>query len=145
VIRRAARASRFGAATVAAVYRLLLVEHALSAATLSQVCASLGIRLDLDSGDMASTEAPVLPRSMAIPLQARLAVAARWPAGDTCLRRCLLVGHRLRALRPVLRIGVRREGGGRFRAHSWLELDGRTLDASAADFAVLCGLATTVR
>lgn len=144
MIRRAVRAARFGAAAAAAFYRLLLVERALHRTTLPEVCASLGIRLDLDSGAMTSTGAPVLPRSMAIPLRACLAVVARWPAGDTCLRRCLLLGHRLRPLRPVLRIGVRRDLSGRFRAHSWLELDGCTLDVSATEFAALCGL-TAVR
>ncbi len=144
MIRRAVHAARFGIAVAAAFYRLLRLERALHRMTLPQVCASLGIRLDLDSGAMTSTQAPILPRSTAIPVRARLAVAARWPAGDTCLRRCLLVGHALRVLRPVLRIGVRRDRSGRFRAHSWLEVEGRTLDASAADFAVLCGL-TAVR
>lgn len=101
------------------------------------VCRRLGITLDLESADPPSTTPAVLPRRMRTPIHAcRLAVHF-WPAGDTCLRRCLLVGHRLRALHPVLRIGVRRMPNGDFSAHSWLEIDGHTLDAGAADYQTL--------
>ncbi|MGH3933153.1 MAG: lasso peptide biosynthesis protein, partial [Pseudonocardiaceae bacterium] len=54
-----------------------------------------------------------------------------------CLRQCLLIGHRLRRLGPVLRIGVKRDANGVFCAHSWLEVEGSTLDPTAAEFAVL--------
>lgn len=58
---------------------------------------------------------------------------AAWPFGDTCLRRCLVAGHRMRGLSPVLVLGVTRRGG-RLAAHSWLEIDGRVLDPRARDY-----------
>ncbi len=140
MIRRLVRAVWLVGETLAAVCRLAVAEWGLRRTTLPDVCAALGVRLDLDSAAMPATEPAVLPHWSAVPLRACLGVAERWPAGDTCLRRCLVVGHRLRALDPVLRIGVRRDPAGGFHAHSWLELSGRTLDAGAADFATLGGL-----
>ncbi len=70
-------------------------------------------------------------------MRAACLVVSHWPAGDTCLRRCLLIGHRLHRLEPVLRIGVRRDAAGRFSAHSWLEIDGATLDPAASAYAAL--------
>ena len=66
-----------------------------------------------------------------------LLATSRWRAGDTCLRRCLLLGQRLRRLDPVLRIGVRRDEPGAFQAHSWLKISGRSLDIGSADFETL--------
>jgi hypothetical protein len=59
----------------------------------------------------------------------------RWPFGDTCLRRCLVLGQRLRHLDPVLRIGVAVGGDGSWSAHSWLEIGGRSLDVEAEKYA----------
>jgi hypothetical protein len=52
--------------------------------------------------------------------------AGRGPVRATCLRRSLLVGWLLRrdGIETVLRIGVNRDDG-RFRAHAWIEHDGR--------------------
>ncbi|MCT2585754.1 lasso peptide biosynthesis B2 protein [Actinophytocola sp. S1-96] len=103
---------------------------------LPTVCARLGIVPDLDSGDPPATGPAVLPGRARTAIRACSAATRRWRHGDTCLRRCLLVGNRLRHLSPVLRIGVRRDGDG-ILAHSWLEVDGRTLDPTAVDFAPL--------
>lgn len=105
------------------------------------------MRVDLDAAappaDSAGSLSPwTLPRWTRPRVQAALLVAERWPAGDTCLRRCLLVGHRLRRLDPVLRIGVRRDETGVFQAHSWLEIAGRSLDAGSDGFATLGRLRT---
>ncbi len=115
---------------------LVLVELSLRGG-LPRTCQRLGIELDLSSAAPPSTSPAVLPRRTRTPVLACCLAVRHWPAGDTCLRRCLLIGHRLRALGPVLRIGVRRLPNGEFSAHSWLEIDGHTLDAAAADYQTL--------
>ncbi|PRX45625.1 transglutaminase superfamily protein [Prauserella shujinwangii] len=120
-----------------AVAVLAAIEAGLRVTDLPTVCRLLRVRLDLESARPPAVERAVLPRRMRPAVLACGAVVTRWPAGDTCLRRCLLLGHRLRALRPVLRIGVRRVDGGEFSAHSWLEIGGRTLDPAATGYAAL--------
>lgn len=117
--------------------RLTLIEAMLRRSTLPATCTRLGLRLDLRSASVPASEPVVLPRWAMVPVRACVGVATRWPAGDTCLRRCLLIGHRLSRLDPVLRIGVRRDETGTFVAHSWLEFDGRTLDPGISGFATL--------
>lgn len=65
-------------------------------------------------------------------------VLRRWPFGDTCLRRCLVAGRRLRGVSPELVLGVMRKDGV-ILAHSWLEVGGHPLDPSAAEYAQLSG------
>jgi hypothetical protein len=122
---------------VVAVVMLLAIEVSLRRTTLPATCRRLGLRFDLDGAAPVHGAVPVLPR-WALP-RARAAglAAGHWPGGDTCLRRCLLLGHRLRRLDPVLRIGVRRDNAGAFEAHSWLEIGGQPLDHNAAGFAAL--------
>jgi hypothetical protein len=108
------------------------VEVGLRVATLPTVAARLGVRLELDAVDQAHRTA-VLPRWTAPTLRATDRVMRHWPWGDTCLRRSLVLGHRLRRLSPVLRLGVR-SGDERPEAHAWLELSGGTLDPDAATF-----------
>jgi hypothetical protein len=91
--------------------------------------------LDLKSARPA-TELAVLPLTTRPTMRVARCLVAVWPGGN-CLRRCLLLGNRLRKLDPVLRIGVRRDEHDQFAAHSWLEIDGRTLDPSASAFHVL--------
>lgn len=119
-----------------AVSLLLVIEASLRLTTLPVTCRRLRVRLDLD-GVAPPRGGPSLPRWALPRVRAARIVSARWPAGDTCLRRCLLLGNRLRDLEPVLRIGVRRHGSGAFGAHSWLEIGGLALDIGAADFAAL--------
>jgi hypothetical protein len=104
--------------------------------TLERLCAKLGIRLDLQSPDGAGGEPAVLPTPALHAVEAVDAVMRRWRGRDTCLRRCLVLGQRLRRLRPVLRIGARRDGAALV-AHAWLEIDGRSLDADSGNYAVL--------
>lgn len=139
-MRRVARRLRFGREVLVAVGLLVLIEVSLRGTTLPATCRWLRLRVDLDGVTPPAGHAPVLPRWARTRVEAALLTAAYWPAGDTCLRRCLLLGHRLRRLRPVLRIGVRRDGTGAFRAHSWLEIEGRSLDDVSGDFAVLSRL-----
>ncbi len=117
-----------------ALTAMVVIEVRLRTGDLPTTCGRLGVRLDLASGEPAG-EPAVLPRWSRPAVRVSHAVVAVWPGGS-CLRRCLLVGHRLRTLDPVLRIGVRRDGA-RFAAHSWLEIDGKSLDPTATDFPVL--------
>ncbi len=116
---------------------IAVIEVMLRTGELPATCRRLGIACDLESAAPAATERAVLPRNTRPAVLAACVVAARWPAGDTCLRRCLLIGHRLRRLGPVLRIGVRRDATGEFAAHSWLEIAGRTLDTESANYTPL--------
>lgn len=115
---------------------LLGVEVGLRTTRLPTLCRALGISLDLDSG-RSTPGVFVLPRSLERRVGSVLRATRWWPLGDTCLRRCLLLGRVLRADDPVLRIGVRRDEQGTFAAHSWLELDGRSLDPMTEDFALM--------
>lgn len=66
--------------------------------------------------------------------RAVLRVSERWPLGDTCLRRCLVLGTMLRRTGPVLVLGVRRDDTGAVVAHSWLEIHGRAIDPMAEHY-----------
>lgn len=136
-MRRVARRLLVGWEAVRALLVLAFIELGLRTGELPALCRRLGVSLDLDSGEPPMTTPVVLPRRSRHAVRGASLAVSRWPAGDTCLRRCLLLGHRLRALEPVLRIGVRRGSDGAFAAHSWLELSGATLDPTAVGFAVL--------
>ena len=127
---------RFLAEVALAFLWLARIELLLRRRDLPAVCRRLGIAVDLESAAPPASEPAILPGRARTALRACTAATRRWPAGDTCLRHCLVVGHRLRRLSPVLRIGVRRDERG-FLAHSWLEVDGRTLDPTSVGFATL--------
>lgn len=61
-------------------------------------------------------------------------ILRRWPFGDTCLRRALILGFLLRRLDPILQIGVRRDDAGDIAAHAWLVVAGTTHDPMAAQY-----------
>lgn len=128
---------RVGLEILRALGPMVLIEWNLRTADLPSTCRRLGLACDVESDTAPPQQRAVLPRSTRGAVLAVDSVLTRWPFGDTCLRRCLLLGHRLRALGPVLRIGVRRDPEGGFAAHSWLELDGGTLDPTASQYAVL--------
>lgn len=134
---RLRRSARFAWEVPRALVTLIRAEYGLRTSDLPTTCRRLGVRLELESHAPPAGERAVLPRRMRTPVVAATLVLARWPAGDTCLRRCLLVGHRLRRLGPTLRIGVHRDPAGAFSAHSWLEIEGRTLDPSAGRYVTL--------
>lgn len=60
-------------------------------------------------------------------------VYRRWPFGDTCLRRAMVLGHRLAWLHPEIVVGARIDGG-RVTAHAWVRVSGVDLDPTAADY-----------
>jgi Transglutaminase-like superfamily len=129
----------------AAIVVAVGVELGLRTLSLPRLVRWLGIGLDLTSGAVGDSVPAVLPGSMRRHLDAVEVVMRRWPFGDTCLRRCLVLGHRLRGLQPVLRIGVRRGPDGRLGAHAWLEIGGRTLDPGSVDFGVLAAMGEGAR
>jgi hypothetical protein len=116
---------------------LARVERGLRRRDLPAVCRMLGVACDLSSAAPPATERAVLPRGTRTPVYAAQWAVAHWRGADTCLRRCLVLARRLRRFGPVLRIGVRRDESGAFVAHSWLEIDGRTLDPESARYATL--------
>lgn len=120
-----------------ALWPMVLIELCLRTSDLPTTCRRLRVHCDLDSAAPPAAQLAVLPRNIRAAVIACGVVVSHWPGGDTCLRQCLLIGHRLRRLEPVLRIGVRRDPDGVFSAHSWLEIHGTTLDPSASGFATL--------
>lgn len=132
------RRVRFTFELARALWWLTRIELRLRRHPLPVVCRKLGIELDLRSAAPPATEHVVLPRRTRTAVLACTYAVARWPLGGTCLRNCLVLGHRLRMLDPVLRIGVRRDG--ELSVHSWLEIAGRTLDATAVQYATLGNL-----
>jgi hypothetical protein len=132
---RLRRRVRFLYEFVRAVCWLTRIELGLRRNDLPALCRKLGIECDLRSAAPPATEHVVLPRRTRTAVLACAYAVARWPMGNTCLRRCLVLGRLLRSLEPVLRIGVRRDG--ELSVHSWLEIGGRTLDATSAHYATL--------
>jgi hypothetical protein len=132
------RRLRFTFELVRALWWLTRIELRLRRRPLPAVCRKLGIELDLRSAAPPATEHVVLPRRTRTAVLACTYAVARWPLGATCLRSCLVLGHRLRTLDPVLRIGVRRDG--ELSVHAWLEIAGRTLDETSVQYATLGNL-----
>jgi len=112
------------------------VELGLRLGSLQRLCRALGIATTPPTGPAAG--AAEFPRDLARAAIAGVDRVGRWwPWGDTCLRRCLVLGRLLAAAEPVLVIGVARSADGTFGAHSWLEFGGETFDPRARDFARL--------
>jgi hypothetical protein len=126
---------RMAAETVQVILAATLVEVGLRFRRLPSVAEWCGVRLDLISSTAAGPPAIALPARTRWQLRVVDLVMRHWPFGDTCLRRCLVLGSRLRRLHPVLRIGVALNADGSFRAHSWLEVGGQVLDSDVSAFA----------
>lgn len=138
--RRAGRLRRQVREPVMVVALAGLVEVGVRCGRLPPLARLLGVELRLDGASPAATRA-LLPWWTVESVRATDALYRRVPLEGTCLRRALVLGHRLRRLSPVLRIGVRPadppETG--IQAHAWLEIDGASLDPSAARYATLEG------
>ncbi len=89
-----------------------------------------------EPGPTAPPEPAPLPGWTHRVLRATDTVLGHWPFRDTCLRRSLVLGWRLRSLSPVLRLGVAEQDGA-YQAHAWLVVAGRSIDPAAADFSTL--------
>lgn len=104
------------------------VEVLLRSSDLPTTCRRLGIALDLADPTLPAGDVAVLPKWARAPNRWTDVFLRRWPLGDTCLRRCLVLGARLHGLGPVLRLGVRETRPGQVAAHAWLEIGGQPLD-----------------
>jgi hypothetical protein len=112
------------------------IEISLRRRGLPSTAARFGVRL---AKPLAAAEPP-MPRER-LPAwavrRARLVqiFMRRWPLGDTCLRKSLVIGNRLAALSPELFIGVRAaERDGSVAAHAWLRIRGIDIDPTSADY-----------
>jgi hypothetical protein len=120
----------------------LIVEIGLRVTTLPTLARVVSVPLVMDDTTSASLSGGEamdlcnLPRVSIERAQAARAVVRRWPFGDSCLRRALVIGHVLRLHQPRLEVGVRRERG-IVSAHAWLIIDGRPLDPEAVSFVAL--------
>lgn len=120
----------------------VVVELGLRLSTLPATTRRLGVTLDVTDRGQAAGPAgrlPVLPVTARRQVRAVQLVVGHWPFGDTCLRRCLVLGQRLRRLDPVLVIGVRTTSTGAVAAHSWLVIGGHSLDPTSREYLVLSG------
>lgn len=140
--KRIARIQRaFDRQFLAALAVALVVEAGLSISTLPRLTRLFGIRLAEDSDDEPTGRATdVAPEWFRRRSAAVHSVFRHWPFGDTCLRRSLVLGQRIRRLSPVLVIGVRHDEHGKLTAHAWLTVGGVALDALAEQYAPLRGL-----
>lgn len=123
--------------TVGAV--AVAVEVGLRTMPLPRLSVLLGAPLDTNSPIPNQDEVrPIMPPWVRRQVKATARILRHWPWGDTCLRSALIIGHRVRALDPVLRVGVARVEG-EVRAHAWLEISGVRLDpfGSADSYALL--------
>lgn len=119
----------------------LVVEAGLRLSTLPRLTRLLGIRLvnDCEPEDEQDVSAPPdLPitwiRRRAFMVNR---VLRHSPFSDTCLRRALVLGQRIRRLDPALVIGVRHDDSGTLTAHAWLVVAGVALDPLAGEYEAL--------
>jgi Transglutaminase-like superfamily len=132
------RAQRVGS-LVAAVAASAIVEIGLRTTNLHRLAPAVGAKLVLDGN--ATVLDPLrlmgLPGVVVRRMIAVDSVMRRWPLGDTCLRRALVLAVLLRQHETVLRIGVAKADH-QVKAHAWLEVDGICLDPeNAALYGVL--------
>jgi hypothetical protein len=115
---------------------LVVVEWGIRQRSLPEVCDRLG--LAFASPDPHHVARPAPDREwVARRVRAVARLLPLWPFGDTCLRRCLVLGALLAEVAPTLVIGVRRAEDQSVVAHSWLEISGRPVDPTAPSYAVL--------
>jgi Transglutaminase-like superfamily len=114
---------------------VVAVELGLRLMGLPRLLRLLDLQMSTD-GTAARAGHPVLPVWARRRMRNVDRCMSRWPAGDTCLRRALVSGQRLRTLGPVLRLGVRLQDT-QVHAHAWLEIDGQSLDPHTEGFAPL--------
>jgi hypothetical protein len=129
---RAVLRPRTAISTAAAAITALRVERLLRTRELPETCRALGISF---LEDTARDEAWRLPAWAYTRSEDALRVVRRWPWGDTCLRRALVIGHRIRSLEPTLVVGVQGDRDGEVRAHAWLRIHGHDLDPESAAYA----------
>ena len=119
----------------------LVVEAGLRFSTLPRLTQILGVQLAQDYEPKQQQDS-ALPSGLPVVWLRRRALAVNrvfrhLPFNDTCLRRALVLGQRIRRLHPTLVIGVRHDESGALAAHAWLVVGGVTLDPLAAQYEAL--------
>jgi transglutaminase superfamily protein len=119
----------------------LVAEAAVRAISLPRLTKMLGISLGDGARDPFPAKRRWVDRKMEpIEVDARARAVDRiyraWPRRDSCLRRALVLGYRIRAASPVLMIGVAKEDG-LTRAHAWIEVGGKVVGDDSGDYAPL--------
>ncbi len=104
----------------------VLVEALLRCTTLPHTCRLLGIGLGTPGAIATTPTSPTRNRRLCSTRMDVARVYGWLPLPDTCLRRALTAGFRLREFQPRLVLGVQNRG--RFRAPAWLEIAGEVLD-----------------
>jgi Transglutaminase-like superfamily len=117
---------RNGASLGRTAVSALLVEGLIRFTPLPRTCRLLGVRLGPTADDAVTRTNPGLDARVSSIATEVARVYTSLPLPDTCLRRALTAGFRLRHLQPRLVLGVRK--GAAFRAHAWLEVGGQVLD-----------------
>jgi len=131
------RAARRGVLGLQVVLLFAVVEIGLRTVALPQLCARLHIRFGTPP-TAHRQRAPTASRWTATEALAAVRyVSERWPWGDTCLRKCLVLGTLLRRAEPTLVLGVRKSTDGDFGAHAWLEFNGVSIDGMSAEFSTV--------
>lgn len=124
-----------------AVLVAMVVEAGLRLSSLPRLTRLLGIRLAYDDESDRRADPVHTPDLPAIWIRRRALAVNRvfrhWPFDRTCLRRALVLGHRIRKLDPALLIGVRHDDSGNLAAHAWLVVAGVSLDPLATQYEVL--------
>ncbi len=138
----AARSVRFGRRASAAMRREYAIVFCLACLseiavrTLSLKRAAALLRVDLHSAQELQEPLEDLPAWAVDRYRVVNHLMRNWPVDGVCLRQSLVLGNRLRALRPVLKIGVARDDQV-VKAHAWLEVSGRSLDTTSHQFSEL--------
>lgn len=108
----------------------VLVEGLLRCTSLPRTCELLGLTLHDAGPGLADADTRPAPSSHEIEFVERLVsrVYSFVPRWDTCLRRALTAGFRLRRFQPQLVLGVKKHPS--LQAHAWLLLGGSPLDGA---------------
>jgi Transglutaminase-like superfamily len=104
-----------------------LVEIAVRSLPLDRSATLFGLTL-VGSEDLAANEPTPLPPWARQRISLHRRALRHLPFDVTCLRRSLILGHRLRSLHPLIHVGVQRIEG-RLRAHAWVEVCGYALES----------------
>ena len=124
------------AQAIATIVTAAKVEYCLRRHGLPATVSKLGLLFGQPS--LAPSERKALPPWAVRRARIALLLMRGWPFGDTCLRKSLVIGNRLRALSPELFIGVRSSGeSGDIAAHAWLRISGIDIDPTSVDYVAL--------
>jgi hypothetical protein len=131
---RLRRAARLGVVSLRVLWLFAVVEAGLRVTDLRTLCRRLGIHLGGTPTGDGDRPRRLSRRAASDALTIVRHVSRRWPWGDTCLRRCLVVGALLEREQPTLVIGVKKSESGDFGAHAWLEFGGVSIDRLSTEF-----------